>query len=144
MSKPGLPRLAILGGGPIGLEAALYAKRAGCPVTLFEQGQIAESVNRWGFARMFTPFGLNVSSLGKQILRDDRSAAKLPADTEYLTGREYREAYLLPEPAVTCSQPQPSAAIDRVVLDAVWMASVIVVRQAEAAKITSDILAFLV
>lgn len=96
MSKPGHPRIAILGGGPIGLEAALYAKRAGCEVILFEQGQIAESVNRWGFARMFTPFGLNRTSLGKQILRDDRTAPNPPADTEYLTGREFRDAYLLP------------------------------------------------
>lgn len=96
MSKPGPPRIAILGGGPIGLEAALYAKESGCPVTVFEQGQVAESVNRWGFAKMFTPFGLNVSTLGKQILRDDRSVAKLPADTEYLTGREFRDAYLIP------------------------------------------------
>ncbi len=96
MSKPGLPRIAILGGGPIGLEAALYAKETGCPVALFEQGQIAESVNRWGFAKMFTPFGLNATGLGKQILRDDRSVAKLPADTEYLTGREFRDAYLIP------------------------------------------------
>ncbi len=96
MSKPGLPRIAILGGGPIGLEAALYAKEAGCPVVLFEQGQIAESVYRWGFAKMFTPFGLNVTSLGKHILRDDRSVAKLPADTDYLTGREFRDAYLVP------------------------------------------------
>ena len=96
MTKPGPPRIAILGGGPIGLEAALYAKRAGCFVTLFEQGQIAESVNRWGFARMFTPFGSNATSLGKQALRDDRTVPDLPTDTEYLTGREFRDAYLLP------------------------------------------------
>ena len=96
MSKPGLPRIAVLGGGPIGLEAALYAKQAGCRVVLFEQGQIAESLNRWGFARMFTPFGMNRTSLGKQTLRDDRTAQNLPTDTEYLTGREFREVYLLP------------------------------------------------
>ena len=96
MNKPGSPRLAILGGGPIGLEAALYAKQAGCTVTLFEQGSIAESVNRWGFARMFTPFRMNSTTLGKQVLRFDRAAPDLPADTEYLTGREYRDAYLLP------------------------------------------------
>ncbi len=96
MNKPGLPRLAILGGGPVGLEAALYAKQAGCTVTLFEQGQIAESVNRWGFARMFTPFGMNSTTLGKQVLRSDRASPNLPADTEYLTGREFREVYLLP------------------------------------------------
>jgi len=96
MSKPGPPRIAILGGGPIGLEAALYAKHLGCPVTLYEQGGIAESVNRWGFVRMFTPFGMNATPLGKQVLRDDRAVPKLPTDTEFLTGREFRDAYLLP------------------------------------------------
>src|ERR1051325_4085085 len=51
--------------------------------------------------------------------------------------------YLVPEPAVT-SQPQLSAATVSAVLGAVWIASVIVVRHDDAARITSDILAFFV
>lgn len=96
MAKPAPQRIAILGGGPIGLEAALYAKTAGLPVTVYEQGQPAEYLNRWGFARMFTPLGMNVTPLGRLTLQKERPPVDLPPDTEYLTGREFRETYLLP------------------------------------------------
>jgi thioredoxin reductase len=89
MAKVGLPRIAILGGGPAGLEAALVARSQGLPFTLFEQGNPGEFVNRWGFVKMFTP-------LGKQTLRSDNPKVELPADTDLLTGREYRDRYLLP------------------------------------------------
>jgi thioredoxin reductase len=94
MSRTGPPRVAVIGGGPIGLEAALYATSVGLPVTLYEQGQPGEAVNRWGFVRLFTPFGLNASPLGKQTLT--RQGHELPADTTLQTGREFRDTYLLP------------------------------------------------
>ena len=96
MGRPGTPRIAVLGGGPAGLEAALYAKALGLSVTLFEQGQPGEYVGRWGFVRMFTPFGMNVTPLGKKTLLQDRLARDLPADTAFQTGREFRDTYLLP------------------------------------------------
>jgi thioredoxin reductase len=83
-------KIAILGSGPAGLEAALAARTLGYDVTLYEQGQIAEHVQRWGHVRMFTPFGLNATPAGKALV-----SAK-PQDTDILTGKEYREAYLLP------------------------------------------------
>ncbi len=94
MNKPARPRVAILGGGPVGIEAALYAAALGLPVTLFEQGTPGEYVNRWGFARMFTPFGMNATPLGKKTLRDLRK--DIPADTDFQTGRQFRDTYLLP------------------------------------------------
>lgn len=94
MTKPSRLRIAVLGGGPVGVEAALYASSLGINVTLFEQGQIGESVNRWGFLRMFTPFGVNASPLGKRTLADERHS--FPADTVLQTGREFRDTYLLP------------------------------------------------
>ena len=96
MSKPTLPRVAVLGAGPVGLEAALYAKAAGLPVTVFEQGHAGLSVERWGFVRMFTPFGLNATPLGRQALLRDAPHRDLPADADHLTGKEFREAYLVP------------------------------------------------
>jgi len=96
MAKVGLPRIAILGGGPAGLEAALVARSQGLQVTLYEQGNPGEFVNRWGFVKMFTPFGMNSTPLGKQTLRNDNPKVDLPADTELITGREYRDRYLLP------------------------------------------------
>lgn len=94
MTKPPLPRVAVLGGGPIGLEAALYAAAAGLPVAVYEQGPPAAHLDRWGFLRMFTPFGMNATPLGRQTLA--REHRELPADADLVTGREFRDAYLLP------------------------------------------------
>lgn len=56
------PRLAILGAGPIGLEAALAAADAGMPFTLYEAGPaVAASVRAWGHVRLFTPWEMDVS-----------------------------------------------------------------------------------
>jgi thioredoxin reductase len=45
---------------------------------------------------MFSPFGWNVTPLGIQTLLREKPNRERPADTDLLTGREYREAYLLP------------------------------------------------
>jgi thioredoxin reductase len=96
MSKPSLPRVAILGAGPIGLEAAVHARSLGLPVAVFEQGQPGAHVDRWGFWRMFTPFGMNVTTLGRSAILRDAPGHDFPADADLLTGREFRNCYLLP------------------------------------------------
>ena len=63
MSKSAPPRVAVIGAGPVGLEAALYAKACGLPVAVYDRGAIAEHLRRWGHARMFTPFGMNATPL---------------------------------------------------------------------------------
>jgi hypothetical protein len=45
---------------------------------------------------MFTPFGMNVTPLGMQTLRAEKRARDIPAETDLLTGRQFREAYLVP------------------------------------------------
>src|SRR4051794_38895923 len=96
MSKPAPLRIAILGVGPIGIEAALYAKACGHTVTVYERGQVGEHMLRWGHAKMFTPFGANVSPLGLQALLREKRPKDVPAETDHLTGRQFREAYLVP------------------------------------------------
>lgn len=96
MAKAAPSRIAILGAGPIGLEAAVYALKLGHTVNVFEQGTPGEFVNRWGFVRMFTPFGLNCTKLGKQHILQQNQHHEFPADTAIISGREYRDAYLLP------------------------------------------------
>ncbi|HEX4148260.1 MAG TPA: hypothetical protein VHY20_04695, partial [Pirellulales bacterium] len=88
--------IAVLGAGPIGLEAALYARFLGYDVTLYEQGHIAEQVLRWGHARMFTPWHMNVSPLGLAALHTQLPDWQPPADDALLSGRQWAEAYLLP------------------------------------------------
>ncbi len=89
-------RIAVLGAGPIGLEAALYARYLGYDVDLYELGTVAEHVEQWGHVRMFTPFGLNRSTLGLAALKAQDPNWRPPGDDDVLTGRQYRTRYLLP------------------------------------------------
>ncbi|HZE18667.1 MAG TPA: hypothetical protein VE402_00980 [Candidatus Angelobacter sp.] len=87
-------KIAIVGGGPVGLEAALRARREGHEVVLFEAGRIAEHVERYGPVRLFTPFGMNATELGRRLLGE--AGVKLPLQDEILTAAELRRRYLLP------------------------------------------------
>ena len=57
-----MPRIAILGAGPIGLEAALAAARRGDDFTVYESAAtVGGHVRRWGHVRTFTPWSTSVS-----------------------------------------------------------------------------------
>jgi Pyridine nucleotide-disulphide oxidoreductase len=90
----GRSRIAVIGAGPVGLEAALHAARAGHDVQVLEAGRIGDNVLRWGHVRLFSPFGMNVSALGAATVAE--GGRTLPASAEYLTGRELVESYLVP------------------------------------------------
>jgi thioredoxin reductase len=94
MVKQEAPRIAILGAGPIGLEAGLYARRLNLAVTIYERGRVAEFVQRWGHVRLFTPFGMNTTPLGREAIADSKH--ELPGDSACVTGREHVTAYLEP------------------------------------------------
>jgi thioredoxin reductase len=96
MPKAEPPRVAVLGAGPVGLEAALYAKALGLPVAVYERGQVAEHLAHWGHVRLFTPFGMNVSPLGLQTLLREKPSRALPGEHDLVTGRQLREAYHVP------------------------------------------------
>jgi thioredoxin reductase len=96
MSRTDPPRIAILGAGPVGVEAALYAAKLGLPFRVYERGQAGDNVRRWGHVKLFTPFGMNVTPLGRAAL----AGQKLPADQDLLTGRDHVSAYL--EPLAKC------------------------------------------
>lgn len=89
-----MARIAILGAGPVGLEAALYAASLKLPVRVYERGKVGDNLRRWGHVRLFTPFGMNSTPLGRAALRKD--GVELPADGDLLTGREHVAAYLEP------------------------------------------------
>jgi len=63
-------KIAIIGGGPIGVEAALYGACAGLDVTLFERGRIGENVRAWGHVHLFTEWARDRSPLATRLLRE--------------------------------------------------------------------------
>ena len=86
--------LAIIGAGPVGLEAAARAARAGLATVLFDAGAVADHVRAWGWLRLFSPFEWNAGPAGLELLGGPE--AELPAAGELLTGAELRARYLLP------------------------------------------------
>ncbi|MFQ5788986.1 MAG: NAD(P)-binding domain-containing protein [Acidobacteriota bacterium] len=87
-------RIAIIGAGPVGLEAALCGRALGHDVQVYERGRIGQNMTDWGHVTLFSSWALNHSSLGASLLRD--AGAHLPADADYLTGAEHVERYLKP------------------------------------------------
>lgn len=63
-----MTKIAIIGAGPIGIEAALYGSVAGHDVHLFERGRIGENVRQWGHVRLFTPWKMDRSPLATRLL----------------------------------------------------------------------------
>ena len=96
MPKPQSLRIAVIGAGPVGIEAALYAKACGFPVAVYDRGRIGDHMRRWGHVRMFTPFGMNVSQLGLAEVRREKAGRSLPAEGDHVTGRQFVDAYLTP------------------------------------------------
>jgi thioredoxin reductase len=96
MPKPLSQRIAVVGAGPVGIEAALYAKACGFAVKVYDRGPVGEHVRRWGHVRMFTPFGMNATPLGLAEVRKEKAGRYLPAEGDHLTGKQFIESYLQP------------------------------------------------
>lgn len=94
MAKQPKTRLAVIGAGPIGIEAAVAAEDHGYDVHIYERGEVGDAVRRWGHVRMFSPLGLNVSLRGVERVR--HTGAALPGPETILAGTEYVAHYLAP------------------------------------------------
>ena len=81
-----MKKVAIIGGGPIGMEAALYGSAAGCDVVLFERGRVADNVRSWGYVRVFTEWKRNRSPLAVRLLAE--RGITLPPEESTSTGDE--------------------------------------------------------
>ncbi len=89
------PHIAILGAGPIGLEAALAAAEGGYPFTLYEAAhRVAGHIHDWGHVQLFSPWSLNVSSRMRRHLAG--TGLEPPTAGACPTGRELAELLLQP------------------------------------------------
>lgn len=85
-------RVAILGAGPIGMEAALAAVAAGHDPVVYERGPgIGAGVRRWGHVRTFTPWSMTVSPRARAALGETA-----PDGPDLPTGNEIVERLLEP------------------------------------------------
>lgn len=89
-------KIAILGAGPIGLEAALYARYLGYEVDLYERRRVAEHAQRLRHCRLFTPWSTNVTTLGLAALRAQDESWTPAADDALLTCGAFLDRYLEP------------------------------------------------
>jgi cation diffusion facilitator CzcD-associated flavoprotein CzcO len=72
-------RIAVLGAGPLGLEAALAGIEEGYDVTVYEAAQRpAAHVRDWGHVRLFTPWSMSVSPRMRRYVQE----AGLPFDVD--------------------------------------------------------------
>ncbi len=96
MTDDSLPEIMILGGGPIGIETALYARFLGFPVTVLECDDVCANVRAWGAVTLFTPFGMNHSSLGRSALLAQDPEFEFISDGRLHSGNEWVDRYFAP------------------------------------------------
>ncbi len=86
--------IAVIGGGPCGVETALYARFLGYSVELFDQRKVGDSIFNWGDRWMPATWRELASSLGLAAL--EAHEHRLPDPDQVPTCREYVQEYLLP------------------------------------------------
>ncbi len=88
--------VAVIGGGPVGVEAALYARFLGYFVMLFDARRVGSRLVRWGEQTMQVPFGAATSSLGLAAIEAQGESSDLPDVDSIVSYREYIDKYVTP------------------------------------------------
>src|SRR3954467_2466495 len=89
-------RLAIIGAGPIGLEAALYARFLGYEVVIYERSEVAANVRPNADQLLDTPFHENSTTLGIAAIEAQDESYVPPSANDVLTRQQWLDRYLLP------------------------------------------------
>lgn len=87
--------VVVIGGGPAGVEAALYARFLGYSVFLLDAIKVGDSLRCWGDHPMQGSWGQVTSSLGLAAL-EAQGVGDLPSADTKITCQQYVEQYLLP------------------------------------------------
>jgi len=104
MPTPARNTLAIVGAGPVGLEAAAAALDQGLDVHVFERGEVGAHPLAWGHVALFTPWRMNLGRHARARLEAAGWQAPDPEDCP--TGLEYVERYLEPLAALPELKPR--------------------------------------
>ncbi len=81
------PEVAVLGAGPIGIEAALALAERGLRFTVYEASdRVAAHLRSWGHVRLFSPWSLDVSPRMRRWL--EKGGVAVPAGDACPTGDE--------------------------------------------------------
>jgi hypothetical protein len=91
---PAPDTLAIVGAGPVGLEAALAALDRGFDVHVFERGEVGAHVRAWGHVGFVTPWRDDVGAVSRAHL--ERAGWDAPDADACPTGTEFAERLLEP------------------------------------------------
>lgn len=106
--------LAILGAGPVGLEAAVAAAEAGLSFTVYEAtSAVAGNVRSWAHVTLFTPWSMNVSSRMRRALA--AHDLEPPDDDRCPTGREMVEEVY--DPVAALPRIAPNLELDTEVVE---------------------------
>jgi len=90
------PTVAVLGAGPVGLDAALAARAEGFRVVVYEAATTpAGHVRSWGHVRLFSPWSMNVSPRMRAGLEELGRPLEVDEDATH-TGHELADRVLDP------------------------------------------------
>jgi len=88
--------IAVIGAGPAGIEAALYARFLGYDVDIFDAGRPARSATRWHQRSLGVTVRDCTTSLGHAALYSQENSYQKPDASRSFTGQEFADEYLLP------------------------------------------------
>ena len=80
------PRVAIVGGGPIGIELAVALKRRGLDCEIFEAGSIGHTISWWAPQTRWFSSNERIAIAGVPLLTTDQSKATREQYLTYLRG----------------------------------------------------------
>ena len=88
--------IAVIGAGPVGIEAALYARFLGYNVDIFDTGRPAKNATRWHQRPLGVTVDQCTTSLGHAALLSQDVGYKNPEPNREFTGQAFADEYLIP------------------------------------------------
>ena len=88
--------IAIIGGGPVGLEVAIYARFLGYFATIFEERRVAHRMLDWHNRPLSVPVSECTTPLGHAAIKAQFPEYQRRPPDHFFTGKSFAEEYLVP------------------------------------------------